>query len=230
MNGIDLSQHNTITNWNEVAKNVDFVILRAGYGKEFSQIDKRFEEYYAECKKRSIPVGCYWYSYAKTKAEAEKEAEVFLKTIKDKQFEFPVYYDVEEYNIFKLGKKAVSEIITAFCEKVEKAGYFTGFYSNPNFLHNVINDVVKSRFTLWLAHWDSNTPYCKYGIWQKSANGKINGISGNVDIDFCETDFTAQIKALGLNGFSKTESEKAETEIKITAEINGKTYHGTLKE
>ena len=224
MTGIDLSQHNIVTNWNEVAKNVDFVILRAGYGKELSQIDKKFEEYYTECKKRNIPVGCYWYSYAKSKSEAEKEAEVFLKTIKCKQFEFPVYYDVEEYSIFKLGKKAVSEIITAFCEKVEKAGYFTGFYSNPNFLHNVINDTVKRRFTLWLAHWD-NTPYCIYGIWQKSAKGKISGISGNVDINVCETDFTSRIKALGFNGFSKPE-----TEIKITVEFNGKTYHGTLKE
>ena len=229
MKGIDLSQHNIVTNWNEVAKNVDFVILRAGYGKEFSQIDKKFEEYYAECKKRNIPVGCYWYSYAKTKAEAEKEAEVFLKTIRGKQFEFPVYYDVEEYDIFKLGKKSVSEIITSFCEKVEKAEYFTGFYSNPNFLHNVVNDTVKSRFTLWLAHWDCNTPYCEYGIWQKSAKGKISGINGNVDIDFCTTDFTAKIKELDLNGFSKTET-KTESEIKITVEINGKTYHGTLKE
>lgn len=225
MNGVDLSQHNIVTNWNEVAKNVDFVILRAGYGKEFSQIDKKLEEYYAECKKRNIPVGCYWYSYAKSKAEAEKEAEVFLKTIRGKQFEFPVYYDVEEYDIFKLGKKAVSEIITTFCEKVEKAGYFTGFYSNPNFLHNVVNDVTKSKFTLWLAHWDTNTPYCNFGIWQKSSKGKISGISGDVDIDFCTTDFTAKIKELGLNGFSKSE-----TEIKITVEINGKTYHGTLKE
>lgn len=227
MNGIDLSQHNIVTNWNEVAKNVDFVILRAGYGKEFSQIDKKFEEYYAECKKRNIPVGCYWYSYAKTKAEAEKEAEVFLKTIRGKQFEFPVYYDVEEYDIFKLGKKAVSEIITAFCEKVEKAEYFTGFYSNPNFLHNVIKDVVKSRFTLWLAHWNASKPYCDCGIWQKSAKGKISGISGNVDIDLCATDFTAKIKELGLNGFSKFEKKP---EIKITVEFNGKTYHGTLKE
>lgn len=227
MNGIDLSQHNIVTDWNKVAKNVDFVILRAGYGKEFSQIDKKFEEYYAECKKRNIPVGCYWYSYAKTKADAEKEAEVFLKTIKGKQFDFPVYYDVEEYDIFKLGKKAVSEIIFTFCDTIEKAGYFTGFYSNPNFLHNVINDNVKSRFTLWLAHWDNNTPYCNYGIWQKSAKGKISGISGDVDLDFCKTDFTAQIKALGLNGFSKTEINP---EIKITVEFNGKTYHGTLKE
>lgn len=227
MNGIDLSQHNIVTNWNEVTKNVDFVIVRAGYGKEFSQIDKKFEEYYAECKKRKIPVGCYWYSYAKSKDEAEKEANVFLKTIKGKQFEFPVFYDVEEYNIFKLGKKAVSEIITAFCEKVEKAGYFTGFYSNPNFLHNVINDTVKSKFTLWLAHWDTNTPYCVYGVWQRSAKGKISGISGNVDIDFCEIDFKSKIMKLGLNGFSKNE---AETEIKITLEFNGKTYHGTLKE
>ena len=229
MKGIDLSYANKVTDWNAVAKSVDFVIIRAGYGKEYSQVDSNFEKYYAECKKRNIPVGCYWYCYAKSKAEAEKEAEVFLKTIKGKQFEMPVYYDVEEYNIFKLGKKAVSEIIFTFCDTIEKAGYFTGFYSNPNFLHNVINDTVKSRFTLWLAHWDTSTPYCNYGIWQNSSKGKISGISGNVDINVCETDFKSQIKALGLNGFSKPETKPA-TEIKITVEFNGKTYHGTLKE
>lgn len=229
MKGIDLSYANKVTDWDAVAKSVDFVILRAGYGKEYSQVDSNFEKYYAECKKRNIPVGCYWYCYAKTKAEAEKEAGVFLKTIKGKQFEMPVYYDVEEYNIFKLGKKAVSEIIFTFCDTIEKAGYFTGFYSNPNFLHNVINDTVKSCFTLWLAHWDTSTPYCNYGIWQKSAKGKISGICGNVDIDVCETDFISQIKALNLNGFLKPET-KPETKIKITVEFNGKTYHGTLKE
>ena len=126
---------------------------------------------------------------------------MFLKSIRVKQFEFPVYYDVEEYAIFKLGKKAVSEIITAFCEKVEKAGYFTGFYSNPNFLHNVVNDTVKSRFSLWLAHWDSNAPYCSYDIWQRTAKGKISGVSDNVDLDFCKTNFTAIIKEIGLNVF-----------------------------
>ena len=96
-------------------------------------------------------------------------------------------------------------------------------------MHNAINDTVKSRFTLWLAHWNVSTPYCDCGIWQKSAKGKISGINGDVDIDFCTTDFTAIVKALGFNGFSKSET-KAETEIKITVEINGKTYHGTLKE
>ena len=229
MNGIDLSYANKVTDWNTVSKHVDFVILRAGYGKEYSQVDSNFEKYYAECKKRNIPVGCYWYNYAKTKAEAEKEAEVFLKIIEGKQFEMPVYYDVEEYSVFKLGKKAVSEIIFTFCDTVEKAGYFTGFYSNPNFLHYVINDTVKNRFTLWLAHWDTNTPYCNYGIWQKSSKGKISGIIGNVDINVCETDFTSKIKTLGLNGFSKPET-KPEIEIRITAESNGKSYHGTLKE
>ena len=154
---------------------------------------------------------------------------MLLKTINGKQFEFPVFYDVEEYNIFKLGKKAVSEIIFTFCDTIEKAGYFTGFYSNPNFLHNVINDVVKNRFILWLAHWDTSAPYCNYSIWQKSAKGKISGIGGSVDIDVCETDFRSQIKTLGFNGFLKPET-KPETEIKITVEINGKTYHGTLKE
>ena len=67
-NGIDLSRHNGDIDWAKVK--ADFVILRAGYGKETNQKDDRFEEYYAGAKSHGIPVGAYWYSYAMNEDEA----------------------------------------------------------------------------------------------------------------------------------------------------------------
>ena len=108
-NGIDLSCHNGSIDWTKVK--ADFVILRAGYGKETNQVDSRFEEYYSNAKAHGIPVGAYWYSYAMSIEEAIQEADVFISTIKGKQFEYPVFYDVEESKQFEIGKGRLSAII-----------------------------------------------------------------------------------------------------------------------
>ena len=103
MKGIDVSVHNGKIDWQKVrAAGIDFAILRAGYGRLASQRDNRFKENYAGAKAAGIPVGAYWYSYAMSEDEARLEADVFLSVIKGKQFEFPVYYDVEEKKQFDM--------------------------------------------------------------------------------------------------------------------------------
>ena len=75
MKGIDVSVHNGKIDWKKVkTADVDFAIIRAGYGKTATQADQRFEENYAGAKAAGIPVGAYWYSYATTPAEAKAEA------------------------------------------------------------------------------------------------------------------------------------------------------------
>ena len=154
MNGIDVSVHNGKIEWQKVrAAGIDFAILRAGYGRLASQKDDRFEENYAGAKAAGIPVGAYWYSYAMTPEEAEQEADVFLSVIKGKQFEMPVYFDLEEKKQFDLGKEKVSAIMQAFLERVEAAGYFVGLYGSAFSLTTHTADDIKSRYTIWLAHW-----------------------------------------------------------------------------
>ena len=105
MKGIDVSVHNGNIDWGKVkADGIDFAILRAGFGKLEKQKDEKFEQNYAGAKAAGIPVGAYWYSYAMTPEEAEQEADVFLSVIKGKQFEMPVYFDLEEKKQFDLGK------------------------------------------------------------------------------------------------------------------------------
>lgn len=170
MKGIDVSVHNGNIDWNKVkADGIDFAILRAGYGRLEKQKDEKFEQNYAGAKAAGIPIGAYWYSYAMTPEEAELEADVFLSVIKGKQFEMPVYFDLEEKKQFDLGKEKVSAIMRAFLDKVEKAGYFVGLYGSASSLTTHTADDIKTHYTIWLAHWVNQTNYSgAYGIWQYS--------------------------------------------------------------
>ena len=201
MKGIDVSKHQGNIDWSRVK--VDFAIIRAGYGKELSQKDSKFDDNYAGCKKNNIPCGVYWYSYATSVEDAKKEAKTCLEVIKGKKFEFPIYFDLEEKRQFDLGKKVCSEIVQAFCDIIEKAGYYAGLYCSTYYLTNFVTESVRNRYAIWVAQYNDKCTYSgQYGIWQKSSEGKINGISGNVDIDECYINYESIIKEKGLNGFS----------------------------
>lgn len=233
-NGIDLSEHNGSVDWNKVK--ADFVILRAGFGCDISQKDDRFEENYAGAKAHNIPVGAYWYSYAMDENEARLEADVFLATIKGKQFEYPVFYDVEESKQFELGKEKLSAVIRAFLERVEAAGYFVGLYGSASSLVTHTGNDIKEKYTIWLAHWCDSTNYSgAYGIWQHSCKGKVDGIIGDVDLDKCYVDYPATIKAKGMNGIGAAptaapvpDNEKTKDKVAVALIIDGKKYSGEL--
>lgn len=236
MKGIDVSVHNGDIDWQKVkADGIDFAIIRAGYGKLESQKDQKFEQNYSGAKAAGIPIGAYWYSYAMNENEARQEADVFLSVIKGKQFEMPVYFDLEEKKQFNLGKEKVSAIMRAFLEKVESAGYFTGLYCSASSLTTHTADDIKSRYTIWLAHWVNQTNYSSaYAIWQYSSKGKVAGINGNVDLDICYKDFPTVIKNKGLNGFGKEKDlpdppvTTADDGIAVEVTVDGQRYSGKL--
>lgn len=236
-NGIDVSRWQGNINWSAV--NTDFVIIQAGYGRELSQKDSQFENNYNGCKAKNIPCGIYWYNYAKTPEDAEKEAAACLEIIKGKKFEYPIYYDVEEQAVLNLGKARVSAIIRAFLKKVEAAGYFVGLYMAASHLNSYVEDDIKNRYAVWVAHIGANKPSYSgsYGVWQYSWKGKINGISGDVDTDYAYVDYPTIIKNAGLNGYPKQQATKPTeqaapkpTTKAVTLTIDGKTYTGTLTE
>ena len=237
MKGIDVSVHNGDIDWQKVkADGIGFAIIRAGYGKLESQKDQKFEQNYAGAKAAGIPVGAYWYSYAMDEDEARQEADVFLSVIKGKQFEMPVYFDLEEKKQFDLGKEQVSAIMRAFLNRVESAGYFVGLYGSASSLTTHTADDIKSWYTIWLAHWVDQTNYSgAYGIWQHSAKGKVAGINGDVDLDICYKDFPTTIKSKGLNGWGKApapvqvdDPPKTDSTVTATIRIGNDTYKGTF--
>lgn len=205
--GIDVSKHQGVIDWKKVkADGVEFAILRAGYGREISQKDMQFENNYKGCKANNIPCGVYWYSYAMSAEDAKKEAGACLEIIKGKQFEYPIYFDIEEKKQLELGKSACSEITKAFLETVENAGYWVGIYSSKSHLETYIDKSLRERYAVWAAHYGvKKTTYNgQLGMWQKSSTGRIDGINGNVDLNECYVDYPAEIKKAGRNGFKKT--------------------------
>lgn len=202
--GIDVSKHQGAIDWQKVkASGVDFAMIRAGYGRYDNQKDECFEENYKNAKQAGVKVGAYLYSYAKSVDDAKKEAETFLKWISGKQFEYPVAFDVEEKAQSDKGKQFVSDIIGAFCETVEKAGYYVCIYANKYWLDNFVNDDCKKKYDVWLAQWAEKATYAgNYGIWQYSSQGSVDGISGRSDMDESYKDYYSIMKNKGLNGFS----------------------------
>lgn len=233
MRGIDVSVHNGNIDWQKVKNaGIQFAILRAGYGRELSQKDSRFEENYKGAKAAGIPVGAYWYSYATTVDEARLEAEVCVQILKNKQFEFPVFFDQEEKKTLDTGKANCSAMVRAFCDVLEKAGYWVGLYTSRSVLSTHIEDDIKTRYALWVAEWGSKLNYSgSVGLWQYSSEGKVNGISGNVDLDIAYVDFPAIIRNKGLNGFGKEQISTPEpdsTTANVTVKIGNEIYKGTL--
>ena len=233
-NGIDVSRWQGQIDWKNVR--TDFAIIQAGFGREISQKDIQFEANYNGCKANNIPCGAYWYSYAQTPQDAEKEADTCLKIINGKKFEYPIYYDVEEQAVLNLGKAKVSAIIRAFLKKVEAAGYFVGLYMAASHLNSYVEDDIKNRYAVWVAHIGTNKPSYSgsYGMWQYSWTGKVNGISGDVDTDYAYVDYPAIIKNAGLNGFKKPENpaQNQEKPAPQSGELslNGKKHKITLEE
>ena len=204
LRGIDVSYHNQTIDWSKVDINIDFVIIRAGYGKEYNQKDKKFEEYFSEVKKINKPIGIYWYSYAESVEEAEIEAKVCLETIKDKKFEYPIFYDVEESKIFKKGKEIVSQIADKFCSILTEKKYLCGIYSSSSFLKTYFNDDIKEKYIIWVAHWtNADLPNYdgKYGLWQYTSKGTMDGINGNVDLDYSFVDYKKYVIENHYNGY-----------------------------
>ena len=203
LKGIDVSYAQGVIDWEKVKASglVDFAILRAGYGKETSQIDDQFSRNYTACKQLGIPVGAYWYSYATTVAEAEQEANVCLQIIQGKQFEYPVAFDIEEARCLP----QADAISTTFCTALENAGYYTAIYTFKSALESNFSEAVKNRYDIFLYHIGvQQTDYAgDYGLWQYSWTGCIPGISGDVDLDYAYKDYPTMIQNAGLNGFTK---------------------------
>lgn len=208
MQGIDVSKWNGDIDWSKVKKaGVEFVLISCGTSQ--SSIDS-FEKNYKEAKNNGIMVGVYRYSYAKTEESAVKEAQSLLNNIKGKQLEFPIVIDIEDSSLTKLSRQEKTDIVKAFCEEIENAGYYAMYYCNLNWLNSHLYKDQLSKYDLWLAQWNVTEPSVECGIWQMYDNGEIDGISGNVDMNMSFKDYPSIMIKKGINGYSKNEEIKKE--------------------
>ena len=199
--GIDVSKWQGVIDFAKVKNTgIDFAIIREGYGKD--QTDKKFEQNYSNAKNVGLNVGVYHYSYADSVEDAKKEAQFCISNLKNKQLEYPIVFDIEDKEQLKLNNRQRTDIVKAFCDELEKNGYYAMYYCNLNWFKNYLNKNDLAKYDLWLAQWNGDKPSYSCGIWQYSSAGKINGISGNVDLNVSYKDYASIMRTKGLNGFN----------------------------
>ena len=183
--GIDVSRWNGDVNYKAVKSvGIDYVIIQSGYGMETSQKDPYFEANYKKAREAGLKVGVYHYSYAKTVAEAKKEAKVCLSIIKGKTFDLPVYIDMEEDSVTYQGKSYLTKIAEEFCSIIKKAGFSAGVYSNANWFRNFLDyNRIKKNYSIWLAQYNTTKDF-DCDIWQYSDSGRIKEKACNFDMNY----------------------------------------------
>ena len=208
---LDVSKYQPNIDYAQVAKQVDGVILRCGvtgWGTANQcSTDDCFEKHYAGFKAVGLPVGAYYYSAADTIAKAQEEAEYCKKILAGKQFELPIYYDVEcRERMNKLSKDQLTAQVIAWCDKMEQAGYFVGVYSYTSFINEKLNiAALAQRYTIWLADYRQNYDRTiPRDMHQYTSTAQIAGIAGGVDMsNLFRTNLMETIQEAGLNGFAE---------------------------
>lgn len=189
MKGIDVSKWNGKIDWSKVAKSdVDYAIIRCGYGDDLkSQDDSYWAANVAGCEKYNIPYGVYIYSYATTVKQAKSEAAHVLRLVKGHTLNFPIYLDMEDKVQASLSKSKRETIANTFLSAIKAAGYECGIYANLNWWNNYLPASLAEKTSWkWVAQYNDNacTYNGTYQMWQSTSDGKVDGISGRVDINF----------------------------------------------
>ncbi len=185
--GIDVSVYQGNIDWDTLAKHVDFVIIRCGYGQDReSQDDLQWLNNVEACTRLNIPFGVYLYSYATTEEAARSEAEHVLRLIKGYNLALPVYIDVEDkYIENRCTDRQILSHVSIFCDIISEAGYTPGVYSNAYWWEHHLNYSEYDQWERWVAQWSDDLNFDRpYSMWQYSNKGRLPGIQGDVDLDY----------------------------------------------
>lgn len=190
---IDLSHHNTVSDWNKIAKSVGGVILRLGYrsyGGGVITTDKKYNEFLAQVKSHNIPYGIYFFPTSINEAEANAEADYILKMVSGLNLSFPIYLDSEIADTKthngrsdKLDKETRTRLLKVILDKLKAKGYDCGVYASTSWLNNQLNMSKLNGYKVWVAQYNTVCTYGgSYNMWQYSSKAQIDGVVGNCDV------------------------------------------------
>ena len=194
---IDVSGWQGDIDWAKAkADGVEGVIIRLGYG-EGNNADKKAQRNISECKRLGIPFGIYWYSYADTPALAKEEgADVVAKLkqfgVNPSDLAYPVYYDLEKWTWEghqpPTDPNVYNNIVNNWYSALQSAGYKNlGVYSYTSYLQGPLKHADIYAKTTWVAQYGARMGFDSFPTnsrgWQYTSTGKVDGISGNVDMN-----------------------------------------------
>jgi len=215
MRVIDVSEFNGGIAWHNVANSCDGAIIRAGYrgyGQGTLVTDKKFKANIEAATKAGVNIGVYFVTQAISEVEARLEARYTIGLIKGYKLTLPIFIDSEDANkgagradSGKLSRNKRTAILKAFCEEIQKEGYAAGIYASEYWLNNLCDISKLKNFYLWVAKYSTKEPSIEWDAWQYTSVGRINGVTGNVDI----SDF----KNISINKPTTKPTKKTKEEI-----------------
>jgi len=203
--GIDISAHQGNIDLAAMKNNIDFVIIRVGYGVN-GTLDMKFQRNADLCKKLGIPFGFYWYSYALNAAGASREAQACIRAIEPYKNDYTmgVWFDMEDADGYKKRNGMPSNAMLrtmcdTFCSTLEQAGYYCGIYASLSWFNNQLKDTSLNRYAKWVAMWPTSggvqrgnnvqaNERTNWPMWQFTSMGKVNGYSGRLDMNYAYLD------------------------------------------
>lgn len=224
--GIDVSKHNGTINWNKVkSSGVKFAIIRGGFGN--TTVDPKFKNNIEGAIAAGLDIGVYWFSYAINTTKAKEEAKKCLDVLKPykSKITYPVFFDFEYDSVNYAKKQGVtvtktlaSNMAKVFLSEIKSAGYIPGLYTNLDFSNRYFTEDILNTYDTWIAQYSSKCSYTgKYAMWQYSEKGKVAGINGNVDMNYC-------YKEYNKNSSTTSTTVKSDNNVKLLQQALNKSY------
>lgn len=192
--GIDVSKYQSGLDWNKIKKSgVSFVIIRIGYrgyGAAGNLVkDPMFEEHFTNARNAGLKVGVYFFTQAVNEAEAQEEADGCNWALNGRMLDYPIFYDTEASTAPRgtgradgLGVEDRTKCAIAFCERVKELGYKPGVYASTTWYRKRVDyNTLRSRYTIWNAHYGVSASPIGCDMWQGTRTAHINGYSGELD-------------------------------------------------
>ncbi len=198
---IDVSRYQGAIDWERLAGKIGGARLKTvSTNKSFGgiYIDPTFERNYAEYKRLDIPVGAYYYTYARTKGEADAELAKLKEALTGKSFELPIAVDVEDNKLKPLSAAALTGLVAYAAGTIEGWGLYAMVYTYAYYANAELDMDALAAYDLWIADWRGVRPARKHGMWQYTNAGRLEGIDGDVDISRAYKDYPTIIRRAGL--------------------------------
>ena len=164
-------------------------------------IDPTFERNYRGARSAGLDVGVYYYTYATSEAMADAELALVREAVRGKELTMPVCVDVEENKLKPMSTLDITNLTAYALEQVEKMGFYAQLYTYTNY-SNMELDMgrLANRWDVWLSDTTGHTPAVgyHYNAHQHTSEGRVPGISGNVDLNVTEINYPCIIRKKGL--------------------------------
>ncbi len=189
MIGIDISGYQKDIDWDLLKKSgVEFVFVKIGYQEGFGGdlgYDSRFERNMKEANRVGIPVGGYFFSYAKTVDEIKEQTKFVADGLSKFKVDLPIYFDWEDWSDFnrqELSLYDMNLMAHTFQDEMKNYGYESSIYGSAYYLRTIWTAEEFNK--IWMAQYNDKVTYKgKYYIWQRCDYGHIEGIDGSLDVD-----------------------------------------------